>query len=104
MELVRYSGSSDWSALYVDGELDKVGDHYVIDERISALLQVDVRDSDAFMQGGNDYSDVAKTLDEIEQFETGQSAAEQLRAELLAQAAILQAKAAELTKQANGKG
>lgn len=38
---VRFSGSEDWSALYVDGRLDKVGDHYLVDERIADFLNVE---------------------------------------------------------------
>lgn len=64
MDMVRFSGFGEWSALYVDGRLDCVGDHYVVDERISELLGVVTEYADAFMQGGNTYDDVAPTLEE----------------------------------------
>lgn len=73
MELVRYGGTEDWSALYIDGELDIVGDHYLIDERISELAGVTRRDSDSFMRDGEDRSSVAQTLEEIQEFEQEQS-------------------------------
>jgi len=68
MKLVRYSGSNDWSALYIDGELDRVGDHYLIDERISALTGVVEVSSDAFLLGGNYADGTARTLDEITEY------------------------------------
>jgi hypothetical protein len=62
MELVRYTGSGDWSALYVDGLLDRVGDHCLVDDRISELAHVTVINSNDFLLGGYSSSDVAKTL------------------------------------------
>lgn len=67
---VRYSGSDDWSALYIDGKLDRVGDHYLIDERISQLLGVEDISSDDFLRGGNQREDVAESLLDIEQFDS----------------------------------
>lgn len=54
--IVRYVGSGEWSALYVDGELDRIGDHYRIDERIAELLGVEVREGaegSDFLRGGD---------------------------------------------------
>lgn len=68
MELVRYTGDGDWSALFVDGLLDRVGDHYLIEERIEELVNVTVRDSNDFLLGGNSREDVAQTLAEAEEF------------------------------------
>lgn len=69
MQIVRYSGSSDWSALYVGGNLVRVGDHYLIDEKISEILGVEIEHSDDFMQGGTHYENVAQTLDEARAYE-----------------------------------
>jgi hypothetical protein len=68
MKLVRYTGSEDWSALYVDGDLDRVGDHYLIDERIQELYKVEDIRSDDFMRGGNYSHDVAQTLAEVDEW------------------------------------
>ena len=68
-KFVRYSSSEDWSALYIDGKLYYVGDHYRVDERISELLGVETISSDAFMKGGNQRKDVANTLDELHNYE-----------------------------------
>ena len=65
MDLVRYTGSDDWSALYVDGKLDRIGDHYLIDERISELTGVTDYSSDDFLQGGDDRDSAAQTLEEL---------------------------------------
>jgi hypothetical protein len=64
MDVVRYTGE-EWSALYVDGKLDIVGDSYLIDDRISELFGVTEYQDESFMQGGNDYGDVAPTLDAL---------------------------------------
>lgn len=68
MKIVRYSGSEDWSALYIDGKLDTVADHYLVDERISQLLGVKTVSSDNFMRGGTQRKDVAETIDEIGEY------------------------------------
>lgn len=70
---VIYSGSGEWSALYVDGQLVKSGDHYLVDEHIRYnILRAEVRDSDAFMGGTK--RDVFKTLKEVEDYEAGEAA------------------------------
>lgn len=89
MDLVRYSGSDDWSALYIDGKLDMVGDHYLIDERISSLMKVTVIDSDSFMLGRNFEYEVARTLNEIEKFDKVEKAKAAQKQLLLDQAKLL---------------
>jgi len=93
MKLVRYTGPNDWSALYVDGELETVGDHYMVDERIALLCGVEVRDGDEFMLGGNSKAGVAHSLAEIEDFVTEVDEKEN--------AAELRRQAAELLRQAD---
>jgi hypothetical protein len=51
-DLVIYQ-ENEWSALYVEGKLDIVGDHYLIEERVYQFLEIDVRQSNSFMLGGN---------------------------------------------------
>lgn len=68
MKLVRYTGPNDWSALYVDGNLETVGDHNLVDERIAELCNIEERDSDDFLMGSNKKIDAADTLDEIETY------------------------------------
>jgi len=84
MKLVRYN-AEEWSALYVDGDLRIVGDSYLIDEEISTIYGVEEIDSDVFLRGGNTREDVAKTLDEVYNYQEQQNKnlqeAEKLRAE-----------------------
>lgn len=70
MHVVRYQGNGDWSALYVDGKLVRVGDHYLIDEKISELLGVTVEYSDDFLQGQTLKSGIAQTLEDAQSYET----------------------------------
>ena len=95
MKLVRYR-DEEWSALYINGELDTVGDSYLSDDRISELLDITEISDNAFLQGGDSYEDVAKTLEEVEAYSLKQNEAE----EILAEAEVLQLKAEELLRQA----
>jgi hypothetical protein len=71
---VVYEGFDDWSALYVNGKLTLVGDHYLIDEKIRQIFNVETIQSDSFMRGGDYASDVAPTIDDIRAYETIQKA------------------------------
>lgn len=95
---VVYEGSDEWSALYVDGTLDRVGDHYLIDERLRALFGVTEVTSDAFLRGGTHREDVAPTLDAIKDYERQQATDALATAEAERQEEIqqLQARLAEL--------
>ena len=90
-------GTQEWSALYVDGKLDRVGDTYLAHERIIELCGVNWEQSDDFMRGGDSRSDVAKTLDEVTAYtaerERREQDAQSLRAQ--AQALLEQAQALE---------
>lgn len=93
--VVVYEGSQEWSAVYVDGVLDRVGDHYLADERIRELFEVETIQSDDFMlgrEGGREI--VAKTLDDLNAYSID-------RANRLEQAEGLRRKAAELEAQAD---
>lgn len=67
MKLVRYSNEIEWTALYVDGKLDIVGDAYLIDDRIAELAKVEEREGD-FLCGTDRREGVPKTLVELEAF------------------------------------
>jgi hypothetical protein len=92
MEIVRYN-AEEWSALYIDGKLDRVSDAYLVDERVGEILGVKVISGDEgedFLRGGNTREDVAQTLTDISDWKSAQEA-ESGKAELLAQADALQA-------------
>jgi hypothetical protein len=92
---VRYH-SGEWSALYVDGELVKYGDHYLVDEWLASHLGVEDLYNDDFLLP--DGRTVLSTLHEVEvrtaDREARLSAAEELRA----QAEVLRRKAEDLEK------
>jgi len=91
-DLVIYRGTGEWSALYMDGKLERVGDHYLINERIEELLGIQVVDSDDFLRG-SDGRETAQTLEEIETYrhlredELRKAASARAEAELLLAAA-----------------
>ena len=89
--LVRYEGSGEWSALYVDGRLDVYGDHYLIEERISELCGVETIQSDSFMMGNEHIP--ATSLGEVDAYES-------LAANAEAEAERLEAEAERLRQQA----
>jgi hypothetical protein len=63
---VIYQGTGEWSALYVDGKLDTVGDHYrIYEERLPQLVGAEVRYSDAFLQGGDKATDCVERLADV---------------------------------------
>lgn len=73
-----YEGSDNWSALYVDGQLDYVGDHSNVTERVYELLEVHVEQSDSFIVGrtSDGREVVAQTEGEIIGYERQRDAAE----------------------------
>lgn len=96
---VVYQGDQEWSALYVDGKLDKVGDHYLIDERIRALFGVSTICSNSFLLGGNYYVDVAQHQADIYYYDLERASVQRAADALFEEAARLHAEAeALLTK------
>jgi hypothetical protein len=95
-EMELHRGSEDWSALYVSGTLDRVGSHYLADERIQELAGVRLVVSDDFLRGGNERKDVARTLDEVREYREAREAREAHAARLEQQAQDLLARAKEL--------
>jgi len=64
-EFVRYN-MEEWSALYQDGSLVKVGDSYLTDEYLANFLNVEEIDSDdCFLGKEHTYDNVAQNIDEI---------------------------------------
>ena len=97
MKLIVYKSEEveEGSALYVDGKLDRVWDHYLIDERIQELTGVISREGN-FLLGGNSYSDAAQTVEEIDTYESKRDQEKNEAAQLEAQAAELIAQAKRL--------
>jgi hypothetical protein len=98
-KLEIHRGEGEWSALYVDGKLDRVGDHYLAEERVMELSGVTIVQDDAFLRGGDgvdrgDGKTVAQTLDEVNAY-----AAE--RSERQARAKRLRERAADLVHKAS---
>jgi hypothetical protein len=86
----------EWSALYVDGQLERVGDAYRSEERAFEILGVKIVHDDAFMRGQGQASGVAQTLDDVDTYRTEReekrATAERLRekaAKLIADAEAL---------------
>lgn len=101
-DIVVYQGSGEWSALYVKGRLVEVGDHYLAEEKIHQLLGIEVRQSDAFMCGGDYREDVASTIEEIQAYSDERQRLDDQAAYLERQAQELEARAAALRKQKPG--
>lgn len=69
MELIRYTGPNDWSALYVNGDLEIVGDHTQVDERISQICNVEEREGDYFLMGSHNKKEAAQTIEQLEAYQ-----------------------------------
>lgn len=94
--MTLYRGSGEWSALYVNGTLDRVGDHYLADERIAELAGVEIVQSDDFLCGGSTRKDVAVTLEELNAYVTDRQERIRRAEQLRQQAAALNEEAARL--------
>ena len=88
----------EWSALYVDGELDKVGDTYLIDERLRYLAGVVTISTMDFLRGGGTRSDVAQNYEELKEYRHARLDRQRRAKDLRTQAAALQQEADELDK------
>lgn len=79
-------GDGEWSALYVNGDLDTYGDHYLADERLQTLFGVHVTHTNDWYRGdgGRNYK-VAQSLPEYRAWQLEdkerQDRADALRAE-----------------------
>jgi hypothetical protein len=93
----------EWAALYVDGNLNTVGDSYLAEEWALELCGVTIVQDPAFMRGQTAASGVAQTLADVAAYardrEARQADADRLRAEaarLLAEANTLDGPAVAL--------
>lgn len=75
-QVLIYTGDNEWSALYIDGELDTVGDHDVIQARIFGLFDIEHEFSNDFMRGGTDMDSVAQSLGAVALYKARREAAE----------------------------
>jgi hypothetical protein len=87
--------SDEWTALYVNGRLDRVGDSYLADERLRELVGCVYIQDNAYLRGGNSRDGVAQTLDEV-------TAYQRVRADREARAEQLRNEAARLLQEAEG--
>lgn len=94
LEVHRYE---DTAALYVNGQLDRTGEEYVIVERVFELLGVKLVTDNAFIRG--DADTFASSLDEVARYravrDDGRREAHDMRvkaAELVRQAELLEAR------------
>lgn len=105
LKLELHIGTGEWSALYVDGKLYVIGDHYLADEAIRKLCGVVTVESGDFLRGGDGVArkaakdrpatpGPAQTLDEVHEY-TRDRLERQRRVERL------RTQAASLTEQAN---
>lgn len=77
-----YDGEGGWSAVYLDGKLQRVGDSYLADEWVREHFGVETVQSDDFLRGGTSRADVAPTLDDLRDY-ADEQAARQARAKAL---------------------
>ena len=92
---VEIHEAEEWSAVYLDGVLQRVGDSYLADEWVRAHFGVTTVQDDAFMRGQNARSGVAPTLTALAQYRDERDAAR-------AEAERLRAEAARLLAEADG--
>lgn len=90
---IRYDTDGDWAALYVDGQLERVGDAYLAEEKAFEILGVKTLRDNAFLRGQTQASGVAPTLTEVEAYRTERDAARARATALREQAAALLAEA-----------
>ncbi len=81
LTVASWGDHEEWTALYIDGYLDQVGDSYLIDERIAEIAKVEYIEAD-FLQGGDNRETVAQTLDELKAYNEKTGVARQRAQEL----------------------
>lgn len=78
----RIYRADEWSALYINGQLDRAAESYLIDERLYEIFGVEIIDNDSFLLGQTQRDGVARTEDEIEAYDEAMTRAHQRIAEL----------------------
>lgn len=96
---IEFHSSDEWTAVYLNGQLQRVGDHYLADEWLRSRVGVVEVDDDAFMRGGDQRSGVAQTLDLVRDYQENRDRLRADAASLREQAAALEAQAASLLTQ-----
>lgn len=91
MSQIEFHEEGEWTAVYEDGKLVRVGDSYLADEWLQAKFGVVVVQDDAFMRGQNQREGVAQTLDEVREYREAREARRARVAELRAEADRLEA-------------
>jgi hypothetical protein len=93
---IHYDPDGEWAALYIDGDLDRVGDAYLAEEKAFDLLGVKIVRDGAFLRGQTSAAGCAQTLDELGAYRDQRDAAQAEAARLREDAAALLARAADL--------
>lgn len=94
---IEFFTHGEWTAVYVNGKLEVVGDHYHAEEWMEDYLGVDHYYTDEFLLG-SDGDEVANTVQEIEEYraQKDRGVEEQIEAEKQAEIERLRARLAEL--------
>lgn len=93
MSNIEIHEADEWSAVYLDGHLVRVGDSYLADEWLRTHFGVATIQDDAFLRGQTSRDGVAKTLDELHAYASA-------RRERMDRAAALRAEAKRLEEEA----
>jgi hypothetical protein len=99
---IHHAPNCEWSALYVDGQLEQVGDTYLVEEQAWDMLGVTIVDDNAFLRGQASRDGVARTLDEVAEYRAKRDEALDEATRLRAEAKQLMARADELDRAAGG--
>lgn len=97
---IEFHRDGEWTAVYLDGVLQRVGDSYLADEWLRARCGVVEVDDDAFMCGQSRYEGVAGTLAEVAAYREERDRLLAEAVELEQQGEALKQKAQELVRQA----
>lgn len=100
MDIELHSGTEEWSALYVYGQLAVYGDHYLCHERILQMFGIKVVEDDAWLLGGHGRrgEPIAQTLNEVIDYAVSRIDREATAQDLRDEAARLLSQAEELER------
>jgi hypothetical protein len=65
---IEFHAAGEWTAVYLNGLLVRVGDHYLADEWLRARVGVVEVDDDAFMRGQDSRDAVAPNLAQVAEY------------------------------------
>jgi hypothetical protein len=86
---IEFHVDGEWTAVYLDGELVRVGDHYLADEWLQERAGVKVVCDNAFMRGQMAREGVARTLAEVAEYRERRALRRRQVLDLRAQAKVL---------------